>query len=110
MDPQSYQQMMIQALMGGMAQPGMQASGQNPSTPYGQSFMTGNPTVPGGMLGTGAMNPNQGMNPMQGQMGGQQGGQMAPGVDPNQLQQAFQTYPGMMQQAPDMYSGSGSGQ
>lgn len=45
MDPQSYQQMMIQQLMGAASQaPGM--GGQNASTPYGQAFMTGNQMMP----------------------------------------------------------------
>ena len=40
MDP-SYQQAMIQALMGqGIAAPG--TTGQNATTPYGQAFLTGN--------------------------------------------------------------------
>lgn len=46
MDP-SYQQAMIQALMGaGSAAPG--TGGQNATTPYGQGFMTGNMMVPNG--------------------------------------------------------------
>jgi hypothetical protein len=53
MDPTSpnYQQMMIQALMGqGAAAPG--TAGQNASSPYGQSFITGNQMMPtAAMLG-----------------------------------------------------------
>jgi hypothetical protein len=46
MDP-TYQQAMIQALMGqSMAAPG--TTGQNASTPYGQAFMTGNMSIPQG--------------------------------------------------------------
>lgn len=87
MDPSSYQQMMVQALMGG--QPGQPPSGQNPSTPYGQAFITGNPTVPGGgMLGNSSY---QTINPMS-----PQGGSAMPGQpDPNQLQQSYQNYSGM---------------
>ena len=45
MDPQSYQQMMVQQLMGAnQAAPGM--TGQNASTPYGAAFVTGNQTAP----------------------------------------------------------------
>lgn len=44
MDP-SYQQAMIQALMGGQSlAPGM--GGQNATTPYGQGFITGNQMMP----------------------------------------------------------------
>lgn len=44
MDP-SYQNAMIQALMGGASlAPGM--GGQNATTPYGQAFMTGNQMMP----------------------------------------------------------------
>lgn len=60
MDP-SYQQMMIQQLMGqGSTPQGM--GGQNATTPYGMAFMTGNQSMPNpamlgqsqgnGMLGT----------------------------------------------------------
>ena len=100
---------MIQALMGGVAQPGVMQSGQNPMTQYGQSFLTGNPTVPGGMLGA---NPYQSVNPnmpammpnqlgggdpasQPGQMGqtGMQTGQMQmPGNQ--QLMQPMQAFPG----------------
>ena len=68
MDPQSYQQAMIQQLMGGATMaPG--TTGQNASTPYGAGFMTGNMAMP------------QWMNPATGQMagaGGQQ--QQQPGM------------------------------
>jgi hypothetical protein len=52
MDPQSYQQMMIQQLMGqGAAAPG--TAGQNASSPYGQAFITGNQMMPtAAMLGS----------------------------------------------------------
>lgn len=62
MDPQSYQSMMIQQLMGqGSTPQGM--GGQNATTPYGMGFMTGNQSMPNpamlgqqgsgsGMLGT----------------------------------------------------------
>jgi hypothetical protein len=87
---------MIQALMGGVAQPGVMQSGQNPMTQYGQSFLTGNPTVPGGMLGA---NPYQSVNPnmpaqQPAQMGG--GGQMNPMQMPGnqQLMQPMQAFPG----------------
>jgi len=44
MDP-SYQSMMVQQLMGqGAAAPG--TTGQNASSPYGQSFITGNQMMP----------------------------------------------------------------
>ena len=78
MDPQ-YQQMMVQALMGGKSMPpGM--AGQNPSTPYGSSFLTGNMMTPqpqAGMLGT------------------------APPAASTQLQQPFAQYP-LMQGAQQM--------
>lgn len=70
MDP-TYQQAMIQQLMQQQGQTNPMMAGQNPATPYGQSFMTGGQAMPGmGMLG------NQ-----------------AP--DSQQLQQAQATYPGM---------------
>lgn len=87
MDPSTYQQMMVQALMGGAAQSGVTPNAQNPVTPYGQAAITGRPTVPGGMLGANpyqSINPNApaGMPPMGAQ-------------NPNQLQQPFAQYPGM---------------
>lgn len=53
MDP-SYQQMMIQQLMQQGQQSNPMQMGQNASTPYGQSFMTGGqmmPQQPQGMIG-----------------------------------------------------------
>lgn len=93
MDP-TYQAAMIQNLMGGVAQPGVMASGQNPTTAYGQSFITGNPTVPGGMLGA---SPYQTVNPMAPQMGGSMSGTGGM-ADPTQLMQPYQQYAGMQQQ------------
>lgn len=50
MDP-TYQQMMIQALMGQGASP-QGTTGQNPTTNYGANFITGNGTaIQQGMLG-----------------------------------------------------------
>ncbi len=90
MDPSNYQNLMGQMLMGKLGTPGLFPSGQNPVTQAGMMGMTGNPTVPGGMLGT---SPYQSIDPnapasMVGQMG-QMGGQ-----DPNQLMQPFAQYPG----------------
>lgn len=55
MDPQTYQQMMIQQLQAGTN--GYAPAGTTsalPSTPYGQSMVTGNgmAMAPGGMLGS----------------------------------------------------------
>lgn len=56
MDP-TYQQTMIQALMGqSMAAPG--TTGQNASTPYGQGFMTGNMMAPNAQASGFGMNNN----------------------------------------------------
>lgn len=77
MDP-SYQQAMIQALMGGA--PGM--TGQNPSTAYGQSFLTGNGTAP---------------MPTAGQPAGNTAyaGMLGTPAPSQQLQQPFAAYPSM---------------
>ncbi len=71
MDPQ-YAQTMIQQLMQPGANP--MATGQNASTPYGQSFMTGGQAMPGDQNNMGMLN-NQ-----------------APGSQ--QLQQPMATYGG----------------
>jgi hypothetical protein len=57
MNPDTYQQLMIQQLMqGGSAAPGTGMAA--PATPYGQAFVTGNQFMPNaqgsGMLGTSA--------------------------------------------------------
>ncbi len=95
------QAMMVQALMGGVAQPGVMQSGQNPMTQYGQQAITGMPTVPGGMLGA---NPYQSVNPNQpamqagqlgggmGQTGGQTGQMQMPGNQ--QMMQPYQQFAG----------------
>lgn len=51
MDPTTYQNLMIQQLMGqGAAAPG--TAGQNATSPYGQAFITGNQMMPtAAMLG-----------------------------------------------------------
>lgn len=52
----SYQQTMVQALLGqGQAAPG--TTGQNPTTGYGQGFLTGNMMQPNGQTPYGAQNP-----------------------------------------------------
>ncbi len=85
------QMAMLQALMGGVAQPGVMGSGQNPTTQYGQQAITGMPTVPGGMLGTSfnqAVNPNLPNQPMP-------GGSMGPtGQMPSNqmMQQPYQSF------------------
>lgn len=133
MDPSTYSQLMVQALMGGLSQPGLSSSAtsQNPTTASGQSFITGNPTAPGGMLpnSPGAINPNtqQGAAAMnQPAAAGSWGAfeqNMAPytqnayppGQNPfqiagnQQLQQPFSTYPGMMM-PPPQYGDGGGGQ
>lgn len=98
MDPQSYQQMMVQALMGGLASPGVMQNNQSPVTGYGQSFLTGNPTTTGGMLGSSSY---QTVNPMS-----QQSMAMPGQPNPNQLQQQYQQYPGMSQDHADGNAGS----
>lgn len=50
MDP-SYQQAMIQALMGQQSMPAG-TTGQNPTSPYGQGFITGNMMMPSGSYGS----------------------------------------------------------
>jgi hypothetical protein len=71
MDP-TYQQAMIQALMGQQAMaPG--TYGQNASTPYGAAFMTGNQSMPAFMA---AGQPQAGM-----------------GASSQQLQQPYTAYP-----------------
>lgn len=71
MDPQ-YQQTMINALMGGQngSLPGY-ATGQNPVSPSGQNFMTGNNGgLQGGMLpGASSMGDPPSMGPPSGAMG-----------------------------------------
>lgn len=58
MEP-SYMQSMIQALMGGSSMPSSMTS-QNPTSPYGQGFLTGNMMMPSGSYGsnTAAMGAN----------------------------------------------------
>ncbi len=98
---------------------GMPATAQNPVTPWGQSAITGNPTVPGngpggGMLGTSpytSINPNAaagsqppGSNPSQ-----------APsafdpsGFDPYSLQQAMAQYPQLVTRPGGVWDGGGGG-
>ena len=103
MDPTNYyQQLMAQALMGPLAQPGMMPSGQMPMTQAGQRSMTGSPTVPGGMLGSSPwtpFDPNAPQGPIPPSMGAlsqqtdmnQQGNPQQ--NNPFQLQQPFQAYP-----------------
>ncbi len=100
MDPTTYyQQLMTQALMGPLAQPGMQRSGESPITQQGQMGMTGNPTAPGGMLGTSPWapyDPNAPAGPIPPStdpMWGGPGQQNPQQPNPFQLQQAFQSYP-----------------
>lgn len=64
MDP-TYQQAMIQALMGQGSLP-TSMTGQNPTSPYGQSFMTGGLMMPAG----GAMGNQSAMNAAQGSSAG----------------------------------------
>ena len=74
-----YHQAMIAALMNGGQQPPIM-NAQNPSTGYGQGFMTGNqpmPSTAGGPMG------------MPDQTGGQGG------ANPLQLQQPYAQYPMM---------------
>ena len=93
MDPTTYQQMMAQALMGSQGAPGVSQSSfmQNPTSGYGASFLTGNPTVAGGMLGS---SPYQSINPMSPQGSATMNGYPATGYDPTQLMQPYQNYPG----------------
>ncbi len=104
MDPTNafQQQMMAQALMGTQAMPGTMPSGAMPMTAAGQRGMSGQPTTPGGMLGTSPWTPfdpnaPQGpipptMDPMMG--GAPQMGQPNPQQpNPFQLQQPMQSYP-----------------
>lgn len=55
MDPttgQPYSQQMIQALMGASSMPNTMTTGQNPTSSYGQGFLTGNMMMPAGGLGS----------------------------------------------------------
>lgn len=75
---QNYQQAMIQALMGAPAMaPGMGA--QNPSSPYGATFMTGNMAMPA-FMGQGSAGTAQGQ---------------PYSTSPQTLQQPYAAYPGM---------------
>ncbi len=103
MDPTTaYQQLMGQALMGPLAQPGMIPSGQVPMTAAGQRGMTGQPTTPGGMLGTSPwtpFDPNAPQGPIPPSMDPMMGGAPQMGQpnlqqpNPFQLQQPMAQYP-----------------
>ncbi len=124
-DSSNYNEMLWQALMaggqkpqpsvGGMAGAGqtMPATAQNPTTQWGQSFMTGNPTVPGngpdaGMLGT---SPYQTVNP------NAPAGTQAPGTNPLQGYDPFtllqgngmEAYPQLRRMAGNVWDGGGGG-
>lgn len=70
MDP-SYMQNMIQALMGGASLPASM-TGQNPTSAYGQGFLTGNMMMPAGGFGsnTAAMGANAAATAGSGSNGG----------------------------------------
>ena len=82
MDPQSYQQMMIQQLMQQGSTPS-EMHGQNASSPYGQSFVTGNQMQAGAGMGQNGY-PSQQASSMPGMLG-----QPAPSTV---LQQPMATY------------------
>ena len=93
MNPQQYQQMMIQQLMGAAQLPsGM--GGANPTTPYGANFITGNMSTPTGTIpGMGASlgaGPNAQGTPNSASMGQQPAPSQA--GNPNVLMQPYAAY------------------
>jgi hypothetical protein len=94
MDPTQYQQLMIQNLMRPNPQ-GSFAQGANPTSQYGQSFLTGNqtrPVTPGvgaGMYGMGMAGSLQG-----GQSVASPPQSSTPAYNPYQLQQPYAGYTG----------------